>query len=186
MCATTRCDYRKGTEPRAVAARTPMRRALPSDVPQLVAMMTEFYSDSGYTLNPRRATDAFNVLLADERLGYVWFVQWIPIMCFSPWGWQTRRMPLDGAMMSKPRGVCKIIGQSWGTILNSGLQKVRCPRNSLPHTSTPHPQTCAPGRFRGVDAMHVPAAAPASQQCRVHLRRSPEAVHGPNPFADGP
>ena len=52
-----------------------MRRALPNDVPQLVAMMTEFYSGSGYTLNPRRATDAFNVLLADERLGYVWFVQ---------------------------------------------------------------------------------------------------------------
>ena len=38
-------------------------------------MMTEFYSDAGYPLNPRRATDAVNELLADERLGYVWFVQ---------------------------------------------------------------------------------------------------------------
>ncbi len=52
-----------------------MRRALLNDVPQLVALMTEFYSDAGYPLNPRRATEAFHVLLADERLGYVWFVQ---------------------------------------------------------------------------------------------------------------
>ena len=38
-------------------------------------MMVEFYSDSPYTLNPRRATEAFNSLLADERLGFVWFIQ---------------------------------------------------------------------------------------------------------------
>lgn len=52
-----------------------MRKASPADVEQLVAMMTEFYSDSPYTLNPRRATEAFRSLLADERLGYVWFIQ---------------------------------------------------------------------------------------------------------------
>ena len=52
-----------------------MRRALPSDIPLLVTMMTEFYSDSHYTLNPRRATDAFMALLADDRLGHVWFIQ---------------------------------------------------------------------------------------------------------------
>ena len=52
----------------------------------------------------------------------------------------------------------------------------------FPHTSTPHPHTCAPGRFRGVDALHVPTAGPASQQRRVDLRHSPEAVPGPNPF----
>ena len=52
-----------------------MRRASLNDVQQLVAMMTEFYSESGYMLNPRRATEAFHALLADERLGYVWFVQ---------------------------------------------------------------------------------------------------------------
>jgi GNAT superfamily N-acetyltransferase len=52
-----------------------MRRASPNDVPQLVAMMSEFYSDSPYTLNTRRAADAFTALLADERLGYVWFIQ---------------------------------------------------------------------------------------------------------------
>jgi len=38
-------------------------------------MMTEFYSDSPYTLNPRRATDAFTALLADERLGHIWIIQ---------------------------------------------------------------------------------------------------------------
>ncbi len=37
----------------------------------------------------------------------------------------------------------------------------------FPHTSTPRPQTCAQGRFRGVDATHVPAAGPASQSRRV-------------------
>ena len=62
-----------------------------------------------------------------------------------------------------------------------GTSLLRTPR-WFPHTSTPRPRTCAQGRFRGVDAPHVPAAGPASQQRRVHLRRSPEAVHGPNPF----
>jgi GNAT superfamily N-acetyltransferase len=38
-------------------------------------MMAEFYSESPYTLNLQRATEAFTPLLADERLGYVWFVQ---------------------------------------------------------------------------------------------------------------
>jgi GNAT superfamily N-acetyltransferase len=38
-------------------------------------MMTEFYSDSPYTLNPRRAAVAFAALLADNRLGHVWFIQ---------------------------------------------------------------------------------------------------------------
>jgi len=38
-------------------------------------MMAQFYSDSPYTLNPRRATDAFTALLADERLGGVWMIQ---------------------------------------------------------------------------------------------------------------
>ena len=38
-------------------------------------MMTELYSDSPYPLNPRRAAEAFRALLADERLGQVWFIQ---------------------------------------------------------------------------------------------------------------
>jgi GNAT superfamily N-acetyltransferase len=52
-----------------------MRKASLEDVPQLVTMMAEFYSDSPYTLNPRRAKDAFTILLSDERLGNVWFIQ---------------------------------------------------------------------------------------------------------------
>jgi len=52
-----------------------MRKATLNDVPQLVTMMAEFYSDSPYVLNPRRATDAFNALLADERMGYIGIIQ---------------------------------------------------------------------------------------------------------------
>src|SRR5690349_3837308 len=52
-----------------------MRKASLADVPKLVTMMAEFYSDSPYTLNPRRATQAFTSLLADNRLGHVWFIQ---------------------------------------------------------------------------------------------------------------
>jgi GNAT superfamily N-acetyltransferase len=52
-----------------------MRKATLADVPQLVTMMAEFYSDSSYVLNPRRATDAFTALLADERLGHVWIIR---------------------------------------------------------------------------------------------------------------
>ncbi len=54
------------------------------------------------------------------------------------------------------------------------------------HTSTPCPQRCAQGRFRGVDATHVPVAGPRSQQRRAYFRRSPEAVHGPNSFGRQP
>src|SRR6266702_2124968 len=52
-----------------------MRKASLLDLEQLVTMMAEFYSESPYTLNLRRATEAFTTLLADERLGRVWFIQ---------------------------------------------------------------------------------------------------------------
>jgi len=52
-----------------------MRKASLLDLEQLVTMMAEFYSESPYTLNLRRATEAFILLLADERLGHVWFIQ---------------------------------------------------------------------------------------------------------------
>jgi GNAT superfamily N-acetyltransferase len=52
-----------------------MRRASPSDVQQLVAMMDEFYAEGGYPLNRHRAAEAFAPLLADDRLGYVFFIQ---------------------------------------------------------------------------------------------------------------
>ena len=52
-----------------------LRKAGPGDLRELVAMMAEFYSESPYTLNPRRAAEAFAPLLADDRLGHVWFIQ---------------------------------------------------------------------------------------------------------------
>ena len=51
------------------------RKASLADVQLLVRMMDEFYSDSPYRLNPRRATDAFTALLSDERLGSIWIIQ---------------------------------------------------------------------------------------------------------------
>jgi GNAT superfamily N-acetyltransferase len=38
-------------------------------------MMDEFYAEGGYPLNHQRATQAFATLLADDRLGYAWFIQ---------------------------------------------------------------------------------------------------------------
>jgi len=52
-----------------------MKRASLNDVQQLVTMMDEFYAEGGYPLNHRRATEAFTTLLADDRRGYVWFIE---------------------------------------------------------------------------------------------------------------
>jgi GNAT superfamily N-acetyltransferase len=52
-----------------------MRQASLADVPQLVTMMDEFYTEGGFPLNHRHATEAFTSLLADDRLGYVFFIQ---------------------------------------------------------------------------------------------------------------
>jgi len=52
-----------------------MRRASIKDLEQLVTMMGEFYAESPYILNTGRAADAFRPLLADQRLGHVWFIQ---------------------------------------------------------------------------------------------------------------
>ena len=52
-----------------------MRKASPEDVQRLVALMAEFYAEAAYPLNRRRAAEAFTALLAEERLGRVWFIQ---------------------------------------------------------------------------------------------------------------
>ncbi len=44
-------------------------------MPALVGLMTEFYAEAAFALNPRRASAAFAPLLADERLGLVWFIR---------------------------------------------------------------------------------------------------------------
>jgi hypothetical protein len=50
-----------------------MRKALPEDVQRLVALMEEFYAESAYSINLRRAAEAFTALLSNEQLGQVWF-----------------------------------------------------------------------------------------------------------------
>jgi GNAT superfamily N-acetyltransferase len=52
-----------------------VRKATRDDVPRLVALMAEFYAEGGYPLNRHRAAEAFVALLADDRLGHVWFIQ---------------------------------------------------------------------------------------------------------------
>ncbi|MCI0744871.1 MAG: hypothetical protein L0Y58_05630 [Verrucomicrobia subdivision 3 bacterium] len=38
-------------------------------------MMQEFYAEAAYPLNHKRAAEAFARLLADDRLGHVWFIR---------------------------------------------------------------------------------------------------------------
>ena len=52
-----------------------MRKASSEDIQRLVTLMAEFYAEGSYPLNHRRAAEAFTALLADERLGQVWFIQ---------------------------------------------------------------------------------------------------------------
>ena len=52
-----------------------MRRATTADIPLLVDLMSEFYAEAGYSLNPAHAGAAFAALVADERLGCVWIIQ---------------------------------------------------------------------------------------------------------------
>lgn len=52
-----------------------MRRAHRDDIPVLLAMMSDFYSESGYLLAPELAGSAFAALLSDERMGYVWLIE---------------------------------------------------------------------------------------------------------------
>src|SRR5687767_13260860 len=52
-----------------------MRSTDAEDIPLLVALMTEFYSEAGTPLDSSRAVAAFATLLADDRLGHVWLIQ---------------------------------------------------------------------------------------------------------------
>ncbi len=51
-----------------------MRRATYDDIPLLVDLMTDFYAEGGYELHRPRAAAAFEAILADARLGYVWII----------------------------------------------------------------------------------------------------------------
>lgn len=52
-----------------------LRKASPSDIPQLIALMAEFYAEANYPLNRVRAASAFATLIADQRLGQVWLIE---------------------------------------------------------------------------------------------------------------
>lgn len=69
-------DGSNGHEPR-FGRMTPaetVRQASRSDLDTLVALMSDFYAESGFSLDPERAAVAFAGLLEDDRLGRIWIV----------------------------------------------------------------------------------------------------------------
>ncbi len=52
-----------------------LREATLGDCALLVDLMSEFYAESGYPLNRRRAEVAFSELLAGPALGHVWLIE---------------------------------------------------------------------------------------------------------------
>lgn len=52
-----------------------MKRAAQHDIATLISLMADFYTEAGYALDHAAAENAFAVLLADERLGYVWLIE---------------------------------------------------------------------------------------------------------------
>lgn len=52
-----------------------MRSADAEDIPLLVALMTEFYSETATPLDSARAAAAFAALVGDDRLGHIWLIQ---------------------------------------------------------------------------------------------------------------
>jgi GNAT superfamily N-acetyltransferase len=51
-----------------------MQQARHDDIPILLALMSEFYAESGYELDHAIAGAAFTQLLSDQRLGFVWLI----------------------------------------------------------------------------------------------------------------
>ena len=52
-----------------------VRTARIKDVPALVALMTEFYQEAGYTLSHNAATRAFTTFLGEPSRGRIWLVE---------------------------------------------------------------------------------------------------------------
>ena len=52
-----------------------MRPAGADDLDTLLALMADFYAESGYVLDRTHAAEAFSALLADDRLGRVWLIE---------------------------------------------------------------------------------------------------------------
>ena len=53
-----------------------IRQARPSDLPDLLELMREFYAESDYPLNAEHARDAFLPLLSRGELGQVWLASY--------------------------------------------------------------------------------------------------------------
>ncbi|QQS45155.1 MAG: GNAT family N-acetyltransferase [Acidobacteriota bacterium] len=52
-----------------------MRRATVNDIPLLVDLMDEFYTEADYELNRLDAANAFKFILSNESLGYIWLIE---------------------------------------------------------------------------------------------------------------
>lgn len=52
-----------------------IRPATDADIHALVALMTDFYGEAGFTLSPAPPTRAFEALLASPSLGAVWIAE---------------------------------------------------------------------------------------------------------------
>lgn len=52
----------------------PIRPARPADLELLVAMISEFYAESGYPLDASQARDAMEELCSDAALGRLWLI----------------------------------------------------------------------------------------------------------------
>src|SRR4051812_43300018 len=55
--------------------RTIVERARTADIPALVELMSEFYSESNYALDPAWAAASFSQLLRDDARGAVWMAR---------------------------------------------------------------------------------------------------------------
>jgi hypothetical protein len=60
---------------RTVSMDPQLRQATSEDCDLLADLMTEFYAESQYPLNRRRAEPAFSEPLSDPRLGLVWLIE---------------------------------------------------------------------------------------------------------------
>jgi diamine N-acetyltransferase len=54
---------------------TDVMRADPGDLARLIALMTEFYAEADFALDPARAAAAFQPLLDGSELGQVWLLR---------------------------------------------------------------------------------------------------------------
>jgi GNAT superfamily N-acetyltransferase len=52
-----------------------MRKVTRNDLELFLALMTEFYAESGYELDRKSTTQAFQTILEQPNLGQIWFIQ---------------------------------------------------------------------------------------------------------------